>query len=305
MPGAPIVLSGHIDTVNPDYEKYITNPFELVEKGNFCYGLGTIDMKSFTAIIMDILQQLKLCKTPIIVALTTDEETDLICINNVISTLKELNIKPFFTIVGEPTKSQINISAKGCYEYEIEVFGKTCHSSKVNDGINSIYIMSKLISFIEENQKLYTNLTSNCGIISGGNMVNRVPDYCKLNIDIRTLTDSADMFIEEIKEKLNHLKKEYVGCDYTITKKIEILPLIPSLDDSINTLAKQLNVSIGDFSGGCEAGYYKNYSGEAIIFGVGDILLAHKPNEYVKKSEYYEYSKQLIKLINILDKKEK
>lgn len=303
MPGNPIVLSGHIDTVNPDYEKYLTNPFELVENGDFCYGLGSIDMKSFTAIIVDNLDQLKAMKTPIILSLTTDEETDLICITNVISTLKELNIKPFFTIVGEPTNSQINISAKGCYEYEIEIFGKTCHSSKVQDGINSIYIMSKLISFIEENQKKYKDLTSNCGIISGGNMVNRVPDYCKLNIDIRTLTDSADVFLNEIIEKLEQLKAEYVGCDYNVIKKLEILPLVPSASDTITNLASQLAVSIDNFTGGCEAGYYKNYSGEAIIFGVGDILLAHKPNEYVKKSEYYEYSDKLLQLITILDNK--
>lgn len=55
----PIVLSGHIDTVAPDLMKYETNPFELVVKDDKAYGLGSIDMKSFTAIILDNVDELK------------------------------------------------------------------------------------------------------------------------------------------------------------------------------------------------------------------------------------------------------
>ncbi len=148
----PIVLSGHIDTVVPDLNKYKTNPFELTTIGNKAYGLGSIDMKSFTAVILDKIKDLKQINTPIIISLTTDEETELKCIENVIEKFKELNIKPKFTIVGEPTRSEINNIAKGCYEFEIKVFGKACHSSILNEGINSICVMAKIISFIEEKQ---------------------------------------------------------------------------------------------------------------------------------------------------------
>lgn len=55
----PIVLSGHIDTVAPDLEKYKTNPLELTEIDGKAYGLGSIDMKSFSAVILDKIQELK------------------------------------------------------------------------------------------------------------------------------------------------------------------------------------------------------------------------------------------------------
>ena len=55
----PIVLSGHIDTVAPDYEKYKTNPLDLTEIDGKAYGLGSIDMKSFVAVILDNLNELK------------------------------------------------------------------------------------------------------------------------------------------------------------------------------------------------------------------------------------------------------
>ena len=118
--------------------------------------------------------------------LTTDEETDLVCITNVISKFKELNIKPKFTIVGEPTNMQINNEANSCYEFEVEAEGRACHSSLINNGINAINIVAKLITFIENQQKTFSDLTSNCGVVSGGDVVNRVPARCKLKFDVRS-----------------------------------------------------------------------------------------------------------------------
>lgn len=297
----PIVLSGHIDTVAPDYEKYNTNPLELTIIDNKAYGLGSIDMKSFTSCILDNLESLKKLTCPIVVALTTDEETDLICIQNVIEKFKELNIKPKFTMVGEPTESNICNSANGCYEYLIEVFGKSCHSSIIDDGINAINIMAKVITTIEENQKDFGTLTSNCGVINGGDIVNRVPDYCGLKFDIRsTSAKQVEEFLDTINLKINQLINEY-GARISIKKLLEIPPLEAKNENIIRDIADLFELNINKFMGGCEAGYYQALSGDAIIFGVGDMALAHKPNEYVDINEYKMYSKQLLKLINKIE----
>lgn len=44
-----------------------------------------------------------------------------------------------------------------------------------------------------------------------------------------------------------------------------------------------------------------NLSGEVLIFGVGDITLAHKPIEYIKVNEYKKYSELFINLIKIIE----
>lgn len=298
----PIVLSGHIDTVAPDFEKYTTNPLNLTIVGDKAYGLGSIDMKSFAAAILDNMEEIKTLNAPIIFCLTTDEETDLICVENIIKAFKVLNIKPKFTIVGEPTKCEINNQANGCYEYCVEVFGKACHSSIIGEGINAINIMARLISFIEDEQKEY-NLTSNCGVISGGDIVNRVPDYCCLKFDIRsTNAKEVKEFLNSINNKIQKLKDNY-GCEIIIKKSLEIPPLEIKNEKVINEIAEFLNVKINKFMGGCEAGYYQSLSGDAIIFGVGDMALAHKPNEFVNINEYKKYSEKLVKLINKIQEK--
>lgn len=51
----------------------------------------------------------KQIKMPIVLALTTDEETKLKSVELMIEKMKELNIKPKFTIIGEPTNSEFNL----------------------------------------------------------------------------------------------------------------------------------------------------------------------------------------------------
>ena len=294
----PIVLSGHIDTVFANVQLYKTNPFELTTIDGKAYGLGSIDMKSFTAVVLDRLEEIKKLNAPIILALTTDEETQLKSIELMIETLKKCNIKPKFTILGEPTKNEFNLCSNACYEYNVKFFGKACHSSRISEGVNAICACAKLISFIESNQKKY-KLTSNCGVVSGGEVVNKVPDFAELGFDIRSIEpQDITNFVKDINDYIEILKTEYMGLKIEI-KQLLAIPAFNMLNNNkIKEIAKILDIKINSFSGGCEAGYYTAYSGDAIIFGVGDLALAHKPNEYVVVKEYFDYSNQLMKVLN-------
>ena len=144
----PVVLSGHIDTVNADEKAYITDPYELVIKDDKAYGLGVIDMKCFTSSIIEMLDKIKKLQYPVVFALTTDEETELKGIENVIEKFKNLNIKPKFSIIGEPTNMKVNNISNGCFEYKVEVYGKSCHSSTPKKGINAICILARIVTYI-------------------------------------------------------------------------------------------------------------------------------------------------------------
>lgn len=298
----PIVLAGHIDTVKANEKLYKTNPYKLTQIGDKAYGLGSIDMKSFSSIVLDNLNEIKELGWPIVFALTTDEETKLNSIEFLIETLKLYNIKPKFTILGEPTKSEFNLCSNACYEYCIKVYGKACHSSMIKNGTNAICACAKLVTFIEENQKKY-NLTSNCGKIVGGEVVNKVPDYAELSFDIRTIyNDDFNNFLQDINNFCSKLRNEYVDLKIEIENKLSIPAFNMMNNQKISLLANELNIKTNSFSGGCEAGYYTQYSGDAVIFGVGDLALAHKPNEYVEIDEYNTYSQKLMTLLNALPK---
>lgn len=298
----PIVLAGHIDTVKANENLYKTNPYELTKIDDRAYGLGSIDMKSFTAIILDNIDQIKGMDAPIVFALTTDEETNLLSTKFLVETLKNLNIKPKITIIGEPTNSQFHLCSKACYEYTAKFYGKACHSSVLEMGTNSICACAKLVSFIETNQKQY-KLSSNCGIIRGGEVVNKVPDYAEVSFDIRSIyPNEIKQFIWDINKFAKQLEGEYDHLKIEIISNLDI-PAFNLMDSQkLNKIAKEIGVEIGEFSGGCEAGYYTEYSGDGVIFGVGDLTLAHKPNEFVSISEYKTYSSKLLLLLQCLNK---
>ena len=74
-----LVLAGHTDTVPLNEELWSVDPFRLTEQDGRLYGLGTTDMKSFFAIIMEAMQAFRDApfKQPLIVLATADEETSM------------------------------------------------------------------------------------------------------------------------------------------------------------------------------------------------------------------------------------
>jgi acetylornithine deacetylase len=74
-----LVLAGHTDTVPLDEALWHVNPFKATEKDDRLYGLGSCDMKSFFAVVIEALKDLDLSKIrrPLIILATADEETSM------------------------------------------------------------------------------------------------------------------------------------------------------------------------------------------------------------------------------------
>lgn len=299
-----IILSGHIDTVPADEKNYATNPYQATKIDNKIYGLGIIDMKCFFASIIDNLDFLKSCDLPIVVCISSDEETQLNGITKITNTLRQNNIKPYFTLVGEPTNLGFCTKSKSCFEYSVQVYGKSCHSSKPQNGINSNYICAKLINYIEKLAKKYKNTSLSCNIMQGGEKVNIISCYAKIIFDIRsTQKKYAEICIKKITKKSKQLQKKYAGAKIEINNNLYIPALENSSKKLVDKITKKYNQTPIEFIGGCEAGYFCELGGEAIIFGAGDLALAHKPNEFLDIENYKKYNQMFVEIINLICKK--
>lgn len=294
-----IVLSGHIDTVVADEGKYATNPFEAVKVNDKLFGLGIIDMKCFFASIIDNIKKIKKLKTPVVISISCDEETTLEGVKKITEFFQKQNIVPGLTIVGEPTSMKFCFESKSCYEYEIEIFGKSCHSSSPENGINANYIAAKIMIEIEKLNGLIEGTSLSCGVVSGGRASNIVPNYASLKFDIRSKTKlQKDKVIFLIEEKIEELKNEYKGSEIKLNSKLVIPPLENKNSDFLNALMVKYDIEEGEFKGGCEAGFFQELGGETVIFGTGDLELAHKPNEFMIIKKYFEYNQLLMQILN-------
>lgn len=293
-----VVLSGHIDTVVANEKEYLTNPYVATEKEGKLFGLGVIDMKSFFACILANAKQLRKLNKPIVVAITGDEETDFSGVSAVVDVLKG-KVVPKLTIVGEPTDMQICTEAKSCFDNEIIVCGKSCHSSMPQNGINSNLIAAKLILKIEKLSKKYRGTTMNVNVVGGGEKVNIIPSKTVIKFDIRSQKRNIfEKAFKELNSYAKKLEKRYKGAKVEIENLVKILPLEREKRGLQQKIVRDLNLNESEFQGGCEAGFYQTLGGSAIIFGVGNLSLAHKPNEFVVLSELEQYSKKLLEIIS-------
>ncbi len=175
-----LLLHGHIDVVPASPGMFVP-----VMEGNKLFGRGAIDMKASLASMMHIIRDLSYEdeKPDIGLLITSDEETGGAKGAAVLSK----RLKPAFVISGEPTDMMIGNKAKGVLELELSVVGKSAHAAYPWKGDNAISKMNKLISKLMPMfpKKGDYCTTINLSKISGGDVINKVPDKCILCIDIR------------------------------------------------------------------------------------------------------------------------
>ncbi len=294
-----IVLSGHIDTVVADEKLYNTNPYCPTLIGDRMYGLGTIDMKSYFGCLLDNLDKIKSLKKPIIIAITGDEETTLNCVERVQEAFVERSITPQLTIVGEPTNMTVCSTSKGCAEFEVEIFGKSCHSSMPENGINANYILARLLLYIEKLCSRIEGTTITANVVAGGEKINIVSGFAKLKFDLRSNSvKDAEKILKTIKIYIKKLEKTYNGAKIKLSQSLDIPPLERKTGQLVEKICSKFGLEEKAFTGGCEAGYFQKLGGDAFIFGVGDLALAHKPNEFVNINEYKKYCELFMEMLN-------
>jgi succinyl-diaminopimelate desuccinylase len=98
-----------------------------------------------------------------------------------------------FAITGEPTELRIGVQAKGVLGVRLDVRGRSAHGSTPWLGDNAVvkaldaYERIKALPFAGESSDLFDRPSINLGRIAGGDALNKVPDRCVLDVDIRYL----------------------------------------------------------------------------------------------------------------------
>ena len=279
---------GHTDTV--EYIEEFKNPFDLAEKGEELYGLGSCDMKGGIAAMLDAVSKIDFTKLKSGMKLffTYDEEIGFGGAYEIVE--KKIKI-PKTMIFGEPTNNEILTGSKGLLEYEIYFKGLKAHSSNPEKGIsanlNAVKFLNELNEFYESKIKCdkvsvyeipYT--TMNVGLINGGSAKNSVPASCEVSIDFRL----ADVkHLNKIVTKIDSLALKY-SAEAKIIEKIE-----PFFD---NFEFLEENKTAGFMT---EASIIKGCD-QRIILGVGPVT-AHEVNEHITKESYRKLVEQYKELI--------
>ena len=306
VPG--LVLSGHTDVVPVDGQDWSGDPFCLREHDQRLYGRGSCDMKGFIAVCLTMAERFQAAKLPIPIhfAFSYDEEVGCIGVRDLISMLDKREIRPLACIVGEPTSMQVVSAHKGMLDTHCTVHGCAGHSSLPDQGVNSIFVASKLINRLQEiaaeikingpfdSRFTPPHSTVHVGKIHGGTAVNIIPEHCEFEYEIRNVPAQDPREISQQVERyarealLPKMQAVFAKSDiHWDTRAIfpeldtpEKSPLNAWMRDVLETDQTPAAVSYGT-----EAGLFSEIGIETIVCGPGSIEQAHRPDEYVDISQ--------------------
>lgn len=302
-----IILSGHTDVVPVDDQDWDTDPFKVVEKDGRLYGRGTSDMKSFSAVALALVPELlrRKPKTPIHIALSYDEEVGCLGVRSMIADIARNLPKPKLAIIGEPTDMKVVNAHKGIRSFRTTVTGREAHSSQTDKGVNAVMVAAELIMHIaklaEEMRERgdpsarfdppYT--TTQAGTIQGGTALNILAHHCTFQWEYRYLPGTnSDEIIARFDEYardtvLPRVRRIAPEADIVTKPRSHVPALVASTNCPAEALAKQLtgrNASEA-VAYGTEAGLFQEAGIPSVVCGPGNILQAHKPNEYIELSQ--------------------
>jgi len=224
-----IIFLSHMDTVLPTGDKDLS--FKPFVKDFKLYGLGSADMKGGMA--MAILAAQKNPRDDVALIFDCDEEYDF-------KGIEELKtkycFKPKLLICPEPTNLEIINGCRGIFEIEFEVFGKTAHAGKPQEGINAIEkavnIAKQLTNILSTKKSALGVTTVNLSALQGGRLCdneikiqpNAVPDIARIILDIRIADPNmTKSFVTDLIYKLG--KKNIVNIR-DLKFNIEYYPLL-------------------------------------------------------------------------------
>lgn len=292
-----IILSGHMDTICPS-ESW-DNDLKITDKTVF--GLGACDMKAYIAELIYRFDFLREQSYPIIISLTSDEETTVEGVQNVLAFYEKRKISGKYFIIGEPTNSAICSSHKGMVDVVVKITGKTHHSSAPSQGINAIYIASKFAGAVEKMNKEYEPKKSSLNVsrIKGGVSGNSVAQNCSIYMDFRALNHIHHTeILERIYKIKNSLLRQYKGSIIDIDIKFN-LPCFQEQNSEITRrLCDVFDEEAKPFTAWTEAGYLSSLVPNGIIFGAGSLKYAHKENEQISLEQLEVYDDKFIKVMN-------
>ena len=295
-----IVLHGHLDVVPARPEQ-----FSPRLDGDRLFGRGAYDMKGGLAAMMlavhDLASQEGVRVHFVCVADEESEELE----QRGSDYLVEQGYLGDFAITGEPTDMHIGIQAKGVLAMRIEVTGTAAHGSTPWIGDNAVlkaidvFRQIEILPFARESSDLFDRPSINLGRIVGGDALNKVPDLCAIDVDVRYLpgqdADDIRAAVDELPDarvvKVFHRRPAIVERDN---------PFVQALGEAIARVAppdgEQISVGrdgASDAISFLEAGVPAVECGPV---GAGH----HGPEEWVSVRSLGEYRMALVEFVNLL-----
>ncbi|THB72528.1 MAG: M20 family peptidase [Desulfobacteraceae bacterium] len=293
----PLLLMSHIDVVDaPDalFEPRMVN--------GRLYGRGSYDDKYAAALSIVLLlkrmiqlRQAGKHQTDLKMGILITSDEEIGGINGAQEVLR--SIRPEFSIILDGGSiNEVITKEKGIARVRLIAAGQSCHASRPWLGKNAIEMVmsdyAKLRRHFKTQQDTHWHPTVNPGLITGGKIINQVPDHCELCLDIRyTEHDDIQALLDRIeKETDSELKVDLV----------EPVFISPPSDYLSQIKALSKDIKLGYEHGASDARHLMPHHLAGVVWGPNGNLTQHSLDEHVEIDSLYLLHERLSRFIDQL-----
>ena len=303
---APLVLSGHLDTVPPATEGWSCDPLGGEVADGCVTGCGAADMKSGVAALVVAVERFLASGGPaqavtapgapdapgapaIVLVLSAAEETGCLGAQQVADAGLVPTGGPL--LVAEPTANRIALGHKGAQWLEYVARGVSAHGSRPELGKSALAPLARIAVKLAEHgvpvadgdARAFDEVTVNIGSIQAGTQVNLVPDSGTLTVDLRPVPGTDPVALARA---MAGLIAE--GEDVTLRPLLDHAPVYSPADGTFVALVEH---SLREVTGQAERIEPLTYftdasvlttalgSPEVVIVGPGEPTAAHSADE--------------------------
>jgi acetylornithine deacetylase len=312
--GRRIVLSGHVDVVPPgDPATWSTNPWGGEVREGRLYGRGACDMKGGVAAILGAVRAIvasglaERLSGQLVVALVPGEE------DGGQGTLAAIRAGATgdLAIIPEPSNLDIVVAHAGAITFRLSVPGRAAHASQRREGVSALDNLYTILRSLEadeaarnaaETDPLMTALglpyPTIVGIVSGGEWASTVLDRVVADgrygvrlgqtpadaaADLRRAVDAAnagDPFLRD-----HPATVEIVGGQFGSGRVPSDHPLPVGLAAVAEAVSGRRPALLGEPYGADMRLFIHEGGTPCVIFGPGDVKVAHSADEFVPLDE--------------------
>lgn len=307
-----IVLNGHLDVVDPgDPADWSGDPFSGELADGAVYGRGATDMKGGIVAGLWALRALEDAgvdlRVQVELQLVVGEETTGVGTRTLLA--QDQREDPLGVVVLEPTGNRIVSVNTGVQFFTVEVAGRATHTSAPWDGVdafaNLLLVRDAMLAVADRRAAAYDHpafaavptalpfaigtvragvhraavpatatMSGRIGLVPG----ERIADVREAFADAITAACADDAWLTAHPPRISWDNEGLPGWETSAGT-----PLLRAIRDA----QKQLHgaVSTVGFTAGSDAGQFGGRGIPTVVFGPGDVGLAHAPNEHVRVDE--------------------
>lgn len=290
----PVFFGVHADTVKPGKNiEPIIDCGVIRSKGDTI--LGADDKAGITELFVAIRNSNQ--HPPIEIAVSVEEEIGLLGSKNIDMSL--FKSKTGF-VIDTSLLEDVIIGGPSIMTLEVEIIGKGAHSGlRPEEGISSIKAAAYAISMIKEGW-IDKETTTNVGIISGGHVLNSVPERTIVKVECRSLSNKKCLSQRDLIMEIFNTAAKSIGANTKIKLEQTLKAYKISEESRPVNIAKKailkegLTPKVRSVCSGTDASNYNEKGIKTIVIGMGS-RTSHTKEENI-------LLKDMEKAVNILQR---